>query len=357
MNRLLEKTYYDPKHPAGFGGAVKLKKFLNKKVKRDDIDKWLQKNDSYTLHKPVRKTYPRSHYDVSNIDDLWQADLIILQSLKAFNDNYTGLLTVVDALSKFAWVVPVKNKTNASMIDAFRYIFTSSNRKPENMQTDKGTEFVGEKFQNFLKNEGVHFYTTQNPDSKAALVERFNRTIMEKIFRYFTHNNTQRYIDVIQDLVDGYNASVHSTIRMKPRDVDLYNAALAYQNLKRNFRVADTLQKFNVGDTVRISKQKGTFEKGYKTNWTEEFFKVYRVVKHRRPIVYMLEDVEGEKILGTFYTEELQKITKDQDTLYAIEYIVQAKGKGRSRKVLVKWKGFPKKFNSWIPASSVEKWK
>lgn len=357
MKAMLDKIYYDPRNPAGYGGATKLKQVVQGKVKTKVVDDYLKAQIAYTLHKPIRKRIPRNHYLVSNIDDLFQSDLCDVRSLKQYNGGYTFLLTVIDALSKFAWVEPLRDKTNTSIIEAFTRIFKTSGRKPENLQTDKGTEFTGEKFQRFLKREGIHFYTSKNPDIKARLIERFHRTLKEKIWRYFTHKNTHRYIDILQYLVDGYNNSIHSTIKMRPKDVDIFNAGIARANMKSKFSQQTKpkkLPKLHIGDSVRITKNKGTFDKGYETNWSEEVFKIIRVVTHRNPHVYVLEDLAGEEIDGTFYEQELQAVVNDEKTVYRIDKIIRSRGKGGSKEVFVKWKGYPDKFNSWIPANSLK---
>ena len=133
--------------------------------------------------------FSRRRIVVGEINHQWQADLIDVQRLKRDNDGYSYLLSVIDVLSKYAWVVAPKNKSGPTLVMAFRQIFAEG-RMSLRLQTDKGAEFLNRTVQRFLKEEGVEFYVTQNEDIKASVVERFNRTLKEKLWRYFTRRNT-----------------------------------------------------------------------------------------------------------------------------------------------------------------------
>ena len=125
-------------------------------VTRSQVLEWLQLQPGYTLHKPARKHFRRNRVIVFGIDSQWQADLVDLQSLSQWNRGYKYLLTCIDVLSKFAWVVPLKTKTGKELVAAFKEIFRQG-RKPEKLQRDAGTEFKNRAFQTFLKEENVHF--------------------------------------------------------------------------------------------------------------------------------------------------------------------------------------------------------
>ena len=156
------------------------------------------------------------------MDDVWQMDLVDLASQSKHNAGYKYLLTCIDVLSKFAWVIPLKDKTGKSLVSALNKIIKKSMREPYHIQTDKGTEFTNRVFQTFLKDKDILFYTTQNT-TKACVVERFNRTLKEKMWKYFTHRNTLKYIPVLNSLVHAYNISYHRSIKMKPISVNKEN--------------------------------------------------------------------------------------------------------------------------------------
>ena len=132
-------------------------------------------------------------------------------------------------------------------------------RKPETFHSDKGTEFTNRLFQKYLKKNNIRFFTTQNAETKASIIDRFNRTLK-------TANNTLKYIGILQKLVKSYNHSRHRSIGMRPVDVNEANEGTVWQNLYGNKSTRSTKYKFNIGDQVRISKTRRTFKKGYLPN-------------------------------------------------------------------------------------------
>ena len=302
----LQKLYYDVKQPSSFSGKNKLKRVYKGK---DNVQKWLNNQDVYSLHAPLRKNFNRRPTYANNVDHIWQADLVDMQSLKKFNKKYTFILTVVDIFSKYAWAIPTKNKTGTSMINAFKTIFKTK-RKPQKLQTDKGTEYKNKKFQKFLKMNNIHFYTSENDDIKASLVERFNRTLKSKMFKFFSANNTKNYVNNLSDMIHSYNNSIHRTIKMTPtqaskiKDPDKI-AQLYNQIYKKVDKLKFTKKKFHVGDLVRITKYKNIFEKGYLPNYTTEVFKI-RKVYEGKPFLYSIEDSTGQLIKGRWYAEEMK---------------------------------------------------
>ncbi|GBO09823.1 Putative uncharacterized transposon-derived protein F54H12.3 [Araneus ventricosus] len=303
----MNESYQYPKHVASFGGVDSLYRASEGQVSKKAIQKWLQGVNAYTLHKPVRKKFRTNRVIVYAIDQQWQADLVDLISIKKFNKGFRYILTCIDILSKHAWVVPLKRKRGVDIINAFKVIFKE--RRPEYLQTDQGTEFKNEKFQQFLKANKVKFFTTFNA-TKVSVVERFNRTLKTKMFKYFTFKNTHNYIDVLDQLVYSYNHTYHSSIKRAPVEVNSENEQDVWLTLYGNMENVERKPcAFKEGDTVRISKAKLTFEKGYETNWTEELFTVSECVK-RNPLVYRVKDLLGEDIQGTFYAQELQKVER-----------------------------------------------
>ena len=250
--------YYDAKKPKSFSGAHSFEK---------PVQDWLKTQDTFTLHKPVRKTYPRRKTIVSGMSQQMQSDLIDFAALKEFNDNYCYIIVLIDVFSKFAFVECVKNKTSQSMIAAFSKLLQRSGPFLL-LQTDRGTEFLNKPFQNWLKKQNIHFFNTYNYDTKAAIAERFIRTLKERLWRYFTFKNTRRYIDVIQDLVDSYNHTYHRSIKRAPAEVDEENQEIVWQTLYADTKTKQP--KLKEGDTVRLAMTRVQFRKGYLPGWTEE---------------------------------------------------------------------------------------
>jgi hypothetical protein len=247
---------------------------------------------------------------VGGIDHQWQADLVDVSRLSKENDGIKFLLTVIDVLSKYAWVVPLRDKTGRSLVEAFTEIFAEG-RVPDRLQTDKGTEFLNRVFQSFLKTHGVKHFVTHNVETKASIAERFNRTLKTRMWRYFTRKGTQHYLDVLANLVRAYNHSHHRSIGRTPVSVSEENVADVLQQLYGHGG-KDPVAKFREGELVRISKARRTFKKGYLPNWSEELFTVSRG-RATNPPVYVLKDYRGDELEGTFYEPELQRVTKTDD--------------------------------------------
>ena len=344
MTRNFDEIYFDPSRGASFGGVRPLVRESGVGV--NEVRNWLMHQDAYTLHKPPRRTFPRRKTLSRGVDELWQADLADVSSLASSNGGHKFILTVIDVFSKFAWARALKNKNGATVTNAFESIIYS--RKPNHLQTDKGTEFLNSTFQKLLTDNKIKFYTSQNEDIKCAVVERFNRTLKTRMFKYFTYAHTTKYLDVLQQFVDAYNNSYHRTIKTTPSSVDIYNE----NEIRKSAYPAEIKKspkwKFDVGDTVRLCQSRRPFRKGYLPGWTTEIFTIKALISTDPP-TYEIEDYDKEKIIGKFYAEELQKIgEKKSEDVYDIERVLKSRKRGNVKEYFVKWQGYPSKFNSWV---------
>ena len=175
-------------------------------------------------------------------------------------------------------------------------------------------------------------YSIHN-EGKSVIAERFIRTLKNKIYKYMTISKNM-YTDKLDDIVDKYNNTHHKAIKMKPADVK-DNTYIYFEK-----EVNDKDPKFKVGDYVRISKYKNIFAKGCMPNWPEEVFIISKI-KNTVPWTYVINDLNGEEIIGTFYEKELQKTNQKE---FKTEKVHKKKGD----KLYVKWKGYNNSFNSWI---------
>ena len=345
MEKVLRSIYEDVRSPAAFGGVEPLYREARRRglpVTREVVRRWLAANVTYTLHRPAARRIKRNKVQVFYIDQTWQMDLADLQPLARHNQGTKYILTVIDLFSKYAFVRPLKNKSGPVVLEAIKNIIEQSGREPDNIQSDQGTEFTQGELKRYLASRGINIYSTFS-EMKASVVERFNRTLKSKMWRYFTHANTFKYLDVLQDLVASYNESPHRSIGgIRPVDVKEENQLEVWEaHYAQPKRSKPPRFKFNIGDIVRISRSKGVFEKGYTTNWSEEYFKVSRRLM-RAPPTYRLEDLNGEELLGVFYEREMQKIIPPD------EHIVEKVLRKRGDSYLVKWRGWPSSFNTWV---------
>lgn len=354
MDEVMEKIYYDPSHPGGLGGVGKLREAVKDCTGVTPtipaVQKFLQRQDTYTLHKPALRNFPRNRVVVNGIDKQFQIDLVDMSEYSSENDNVRYLLTCIDVFSKYAWVRCLKNKTGAVVTNSFKEILHEG-RIPHKVQTDEGKEFYNAAFQNLLEQYKIHHFSTSN-ETKASVVERFNRTFKTRMWRFLTSVNSRRYIDAIPDLVTAYNSSYHRSIKMPPSAVNKNNEKAVFINLYKLKPPAPAPFKFQVGDTVRISKHRGLFRKGYEQTFTDEFFTIVKLIS-RTPPVYKLKDISGDILTGTFYEAELQPVIIDENKKFKIEKVLTRKWVGRKRMALVKWLGWPEKFNSWVSEKDI----
>jgi Integrase core domain len=340
--------------PASYSTLEILYKALDRKIKKSVIRKWLQKQKAYTLHRPRRKRFKRNFYNITNISDLWQTDLICWESLADHNDGYKYILVVIDVFSKFAYSVALKSKTADSIIEAFKLIFNKTVLKPLQLSSDKGGEFRNRKFQYFMKKNHIRYDVVEDDQNKSSIAERFIRTLTTLIHKYFTAENTLRYVDVLEKITKSYNHRKHRSIGMAPIEVNETNILKVYDNLTRHRKKSLTEPKCKVGDYVRVSRNKHLFEKNYTANYSHEVFIIDRVL-FRDPIVYRLKDLLGEEISGVFYEPEVQKVIFDENTEYLIDKIIKTRTKLGRKQSYVSWKGWPEKFNSWIDTKEIKK--
>lgn len=348
MQSVLEDVYYGLGSPACYAGVNTVYKEAKKRlpsIKPSDVETFLQKQDTYTLHKPIRRKFARNKTFSLGIDSDWQADLCDVQNLRKYNNGMGYILTVIDVLSKFAWAVPIKNKKPESVVDAFNEILGSSERKPWRLYTDKGTEFRGKPFQDFLKKHDIQYIASESPDMKAAVAERYNRTLKTRLWKHFSKAKSLRYIEVLPKLVNAINHSYHRSIKCRPVDVTLKTEREIWETLYGK-KLEPVKFKFDLGDQVRIAQYKHAFKKGYLPNFTEEIFTVTEQIP-RHPPVYKINDWNAEPVIGIFYEHELVKVVKTDD-IYQIEKILKTRKQKGVTKYFVKWLGYPDKFNQWI---------
>ena len=344
----VQELYEDPALEGALGGVEPFAKAHG--LSRKQAEKELQSVFSYTLHKPRRKRFPTLPTMVYGRDEQWQLDLVDMQKLSKWNKGMKYLLTVIDVFSKAAWAEPIKNKGAKEMVSALERIKKRLHpRRPLRVQTDKGSEFDNAAVQAWFKKEGWDHFSTEG-DSKASVVERWHRTLKQRMYRYFTAQNTLKYLGALPQLINTYNTTYHRSIGMKPLEVKPSNELKVWKRLYKTTRQRVKPPKLRKGDKVRLNKKHRPFKKEYLPGWTEEVFLVTKV--RRLPIPsYKVSEWDGTPIKGTFYEQDLQKVQADDNSLFRVEKILKRK-KGQ---VLVRWKGWPSKYDSWIPADNGKK--
>ena len=215
------------------------------------------------LQKAVLRKFNKRRVQSLLIGNIWAADPTHIQLISKFNKGIRFLLCVINIYSKYARVITLKDKKYITITNAFQEILKESTSKPNKIWVDKGIEFYNRSMKTWLEKKAIEMYSTHN-EGKSFVAEIFIRTLKNKISKYMTSISENVYIDKLDDIVNKYNNTSHSTIKMKPVDVK----SCAYIDTSKE--TDDKDPKFKIGDFVRISKYKSIFAKGYVPIRSEE---------------------------------------------------------------------------------------
>ena len=329
----LRDIYYNPS--TGYQSAERLyqkAKESGSKVSRKLVKDWLKTQDTYTRYKPIVRKHKYQRTFVRDLGDQIQMDLVDMGKYKDQNKGFYWILTAVEILSRYAFTIPVHRKTTKHMTEAVNTLLKKFNdrfeRLPKTAQFDDGKEFYNVGVKDLLKSHDVSYFSTTS-SRKAAVVERYNRTLKTSMWKYFYANGSYKWIDVLDDLTRNYNQTKHSVTLMKPADVNETNKDEVWITLFGYGLDEFPKPKFSLNETVRISKYKNIFEKGYEANFTEEIFKIVKVFRGD-PNMYALEDHESEPIIGKFYESELSAVDKKDDVYRVEKTLKRKKVKGKN---------------------------
>ena len=234
-----------------------------------------------------------------------------MQLISKFNKGFRFLLRLIDISSKYAWVIPLKDKKRITITNTFQKILDESNCKPNKICVDKSSEFYNRSRKSWLEQNDMEMYSTHNK-GKSVVDERFIRTLKNKIYKYLSSISKNVYINKLDDIVNKYNNTYHSISKMKPVDVK----SNTYINSSKE--INNNLPQFKIGDTVRIRKYKNIFGKFYTPNWSEKVF-VIKKVKNTVSWTCIVNDLNGKEIVGTFYENEFQKTNQKE---FRIEKVI-----------------------------------
>ena len=231
------------------------------------------------LHKPIFRNFNKRKVYLQFKDNIWVVDLADMQSLSRKNKGIKYLLCAIDLFSKYAFVIPLKDKKGINIVNVFNKIIKQSNRKPNKIWLDQGGEFYNTVFEKWLSGNDINMYSTYNK-GKSVVAERFIQTLKNKLYKHMTATGKKVYYDVLDDVVNKYNNTKHSTIKMKPIDVGDNNKRVYIDEHNEKD------SRFKIGERVRISKFKNIFAKGYAPNWSSEIFIVDKVmIQYHIPII------------------------------------------------------------------------
>jgi len=309
----LRKKWKTVGSPIAFAGISKIYKYYQKHLTKKQIEHILQSIPVYSKFKEVKKARLYNPFFIYYLHQQWQLDIMYAIDLKEWNDGVKYLLVVMECFSRKIFVTHMKDKSTETTITCFDDIHTHIGSTPNTLYMDKGSEFNSHAFKNYCNEFGINPIYSES-STKAALVERAQRTLQGIMYRFMGYYNTKRYIDQLDDIVKTFNSKVNRTIKMSPNNAyQIENHSKVLINLETYYNKMVNKQKkprFNLGDKVRILRliPGNVRPKGYKPTFSDEIFQIHHV-NTRLPLPrYYLKDVNNEIIKGSFQSHELSLI-------------------------------------------------
>ena len=345
---------YNGEEPWSYGNANRIKAH-NPGVDKDEILSMLSKNEIYSRFKHHRKQRVYSPIYVYRKRELFQADVVFFTDADMItaNDGYKYLFTCIDCFSKMAWVFPMKRNTCEKVMTCFKEILHTCGQKPERLNSDRGSELICKKFEDFLRGQNIHHFLSYSV-RKCPIVERFNLTIQSLLYKIMAHNRSLKWVSFIDQAMRIYLNRKHSTIGMSPLEAEkASNSSIVRKNLLAFFHRRGGKKKkpkFAVNDTVRIWKKRLTFHRGYDENYSIEYFKIIKIKTNLPVPRYILQDSGGDQIVVSFFEDEIVKFVPP-DT-FDIQ-VIGERATRRGREFLVHFVGYPKKMDQWVQEKNI----
>ena len=306
----LHNLYTSCNNPSAFGSRTALKQFSKCTIKQ--VDNYLNRSETYSKFKQNYR-----------LNEIWSIDLADMQKLARHNHGVNFILVAVDTLSRFVWAMPLKRKTAIDCKNALQSIINNLNSrgknkpntkkpkfcstkcaiilKPKKIWVDKGREFAGQ-FSEYCTDNNIQIYSTHS-ETKSAFAERNIRSLKAILFKYLNENNTDTYVENLQQFVDVINSRVNRVTKLATKEVRKCDVPylISLQNTNTPLR-----PKFHIGQQVRIKRKIETFPRGYRIQFTEEVFTI-ATVQTLNPPTYTIKDANNQLILGQFYESELTR--------------------------------------------------
>lgn len=361
LSRRLANIYYNPNSPGGFRGPDALYQEAKKIIPiltRQQVADFVLSHPSYTKHRQYRKIKRYRRVMTKGPNYLWQIDLLDFTKPRyaRVNSGYKYILCCIDTFSKRLWTWPLRRKTAREVHDALFYTIINSRPRVKKIQTDQGMEFFNTQFRAFLANlrtehdTPVQLYHSWT-DKKASIVERCQRTLRNRLGKYWERSGSLRWVDVLQDITESYNNSFHRTIGMTPNEVTEDHTEIIksrmypkpnpgesgyekqrLQRIKNRRSARKAKKKIKVGDFVRVLTDRKTFSKESDKNFTNEIFRVTEIrdptlrgfdTYDQEPVTFKIARLRGARIPigrarerrsinGSFYLSELQKVKQPE---------------------------------------------
>ena len=253
-----------------------------------------------------------------------------------------------------AWVYPMKDNKCKTVMECFKDIVNKCGDKPQRLNSDRGSELICKLFGKYLKDNNIHHYLSYSL-RKCPVVERFNLTIQRLLYKIMRKNNSYEWTKFLDQAMNIYLNRNHRTIKMSPLEAEKEENQIKVRQtyFEKYIKAGIKKQrvKFSVGESVRIYKERGTFHRGYKEDFTTETFIIIKVLTNLPVPRYKLREYNGEEVVGSFFQDELVKYNPPD--FYEID-IIQTRGKGKKKEFLVHYRGWPKTYDEWKTSSDMK---
>lgn len=358
----IRRIYTRPGHPAAFTNAKLIRDYLkskNKSVTLSRVQNILSSIDGYVSHHEKRRPRHFNPFFIYSLNQQSQVDLFDMSNISRENDGVRFLLAYINSFSRKAHVQPVANKKSQTVANAMQIILDQLDGSfTREVYADAGTEFTGRPFVSLLRQHNIKLVRAL-ASHHASICERFGKTLKNSIAKFLSQNETLRYIDVLQDLVDSYNNRSHSSLQgMSPEEASVQeNESLVRRIHNQRYtkvRKKRRKPKFAVDDIVKvktIARRPSSQARSFAEQVTGEFFRVEQV-HTRMPIPsYTLRSMDTNEVISGKFNE--QEIVLTSGNVYKIEKVLKQRRRNGKVQLLVKWQHFGPRHNSWIDADDV----
>jgi hypothetical protein len=351
---MLKNKWIDPNKKIAFAGISQIYDFYKKSKPIKEIQDELSNIPTYTRHKEGKKVKFYNPFYVYNKNEMWQVDLMYLPNLEKENKGYKYLLCLIDVFTRKLFIRKLKNKMSKTVLTEFSSIHNEIGVNPEKVVADKGSEFKCQPFKDYCEFHGINLIFTNN-DTKAAVVERVQRTFQNILYRMMEEKQTKVCLPLLDQVLSIYNNRKHRSINNTPNFAwQEKNHSIISQITNDRYSLIEENRKnpkFSIGDKVRVKEKRNKFSRGYHPYFSEEVFKIHKVHTNLPQPMYTLTNYAGNEIIeGSFYENELALSNHD---IFKIEKILKKRKKRGKIEFFVKWLGYPSSDNSWVESSWV----
>lgn len=351
---MLKNLWSNPASKFAFSGVTKIKQLYGDEKKVSEIQNELSENRTYTRHKEAKKIKNFNPFFVYNINEMWQIDLMYLPDLSKYNEGYKYLLCLLEVFTRKLYIKILKEKTSRVVTDGFNEIQQKINNFPKKIVCDMGGEFKCALFEKYCRENKIKLIFTTN-DTKASHVERAQRSFQAILYRILEEHQTKKYLEHLETVLIIYNNRINRITGYSPNNaMKKENHSDVRKNLEKYYNSRILLRKkakYKIGDKVRILEKRKNFSKGYHPYFSEEVFKIKKVlINLPQPRYIIVSFDDKEEILGSFYERELTKASHEE---YKVEKILKKRVKKNKTEFFVKWLGYSDEHNSWVKAEDI----